>query len=95
MTITITDTDRPVAAEGLVIEQHGAGFHSVIAPISASVLITNDTGRFVLENCDGSRSLSEILAAVDTRFAEAPAEALRADVTTFLGVAAQREVVRW
>jgi len=95
VTTTITDTDRPVAAEGLVIEQHGAGFHSVIAPVSTSVLITNDTGRYVLENCDGSRSLGEILAAFDARFTDAPTEALRADVTAFLGAAAQREVVRW
>ncbi|WP_420115849.1 MULTISPECIES: PqqD family protein [Micromonospora] len=91
----ISDQDRPVAADGLVIEQHGDGFHSVIAPVTASVLITNDTGRFVLESCDGSRSVAEIVVAVGNRFADASPELVRADVGTFLGTAARKEVVRW
>ena len=52
-----------------------------------------DTGRSILELCDGKRSLQEIVSSLALRFTKADAEKIRSDVQAFLESLQQKRIV--
>ena len=85
----------PQRVEPVVLELQGEGFHAVLAAATGKVLITNDTGRAVLELCDGARSAADIAAEIAGRHPDVPADQIRGDVTAFLDAARDKGVLRW
>jgi hypothetical protein len=77
------------------MEQQGEGFHAVLVPAAGAVLITNDTGRQLLELCDGRRTRDDIAAEFAAGHPDAPAADLARDVEEFLRVATEKGALTW
>jgi Coenzyme PQQ synthesis protein D (PqqD) len=86
---------QPCATDGLVVDQHSVGFHSVVAPAAGRLLITNDLGRLILDRCDGQHTVEDLVTEIGGRFPAQPAEQVRVDVVDFLQNARDRGAVRW
>ncbi|HLR46251.1 MAG TPA: pyrroloquinoline quinone biosynthesis peptide chaperone PqqD [Deinococcales bacterium] len=55
------------------------------------VVLLSESAAEILGLCDGERSLDDIVAELQSRYEEAPAADLRADVTDFLQEAKERK----
>ncbi len=86
---------RPQRLESLVFEQQGENLHVVMAVALNKVLICNDTGRLVLDLCDGSRTVAEIVDAVSARFPQVNREQIEEDVEQYMTMAVEIGVVTW
>src|SRR5579864_7480205 len=51
------------------------------------------TGRQVLEHCDGQRTFGDIIRELQTQFAEADPNKIRADISKFLEQLRQKRIV--
>lgn len=97
---TMPSTSEPVSAHPSVngpitIEEQGEGFYAVLAGATGTVFITNDTGRHVLELCDGATAREAILADVRAQFVDVPEERLDQDIEAFLESATSSGLVTW
>jgi hypothetical protein len=81
--------------EALLVEEQGEGFYAVLLPGDDRVLITNDTGRRVLELCDGGRRTEAIMEEVTGLYPEMETEKIQQEVNAFLIAARDKGVVSW
>jgi len=61
-------------------QEGGLLFH----PDTNQVKVLNPTGLLIWQQCDGAHAVSEIVAALQTTFEDAPADAIAQDVQEFL-----------
>lgn len=95
MTVKIDIDGLPRVAGALVVEEQGEGFYAVLLPDDDRVLITNDTGRRVLDLCNGSRSATEIVETVCATYPGVDGDKVRDEVHNFLQTASTKGVVTW
>jgi len=93
--MTIEESMRPIRENSLSIEEQVEGLHVVMAPSSGKVLIANDTGRFALNLCDGSRSVGELVEAMSARWSGMSRERIEADLREFLATAIEKGALTW
>ena len=84
---------RPRRQDSLVFEQQGENLHVVMVVSLDKVLICNDTGRWVLELCDGSRTVAEIVDTISTQFPRVSREQIEEDVDRCVMMAVEMGVV--
>lgn len=83
---------RPLGRD-LVFEQQGEGLHVVMVTSLEKILICNDIGRLVLEICDGSHTVGEIVDTLSASFPQVSREQIEEDVDRFLTMAVETGVV--
>lgn len=81
--------------EPLTVEQQGEGFYAVLAVASGRVLITNETGRRVLDLCDGRRTADEIGRSLAEQFPSHGVDVIERDVRDFLDQAVEKGALTW
>ena len=82
---------RPRRAEGTHARAL-ADERIVYDPATHQVVVLNETAAFILDQCDGSRSVGELLAALERRYA-APRTQLAADLARTLADLRARKLV--
>lgn len=91
MTVLFTPTSRPRLPKGVKLRHDTVrGSWMLLAPERAFEI--DEVAASVLELCDGTRSFSEIVAELATKFAADPAE-IGADVQVMLGDLAEKRVL--
>jgi hypothetical protein len=73
---------RPRRADGTHARELG-GERIVYDPATHEVVVLNETAAFILDLCDGTRSLADMQRALEARYA-APSAKLRADLVATL-----------
>jgi hypothetical protein len=78
----IRDDTRPERAPG-VYTRDLDGEQVVYDPASHEIVVLNETAAFVFGLCDGTRSVVDLLGALERRY-DAPAARLRSDLLAVL-----------
>ena len=81
--------------DSLLFEEQGENLHIVMDVSSEKMLIGNNTGRQVLELCDGSRTVAEIVDSVSASYPQESREKIQEDVDQFLGMTTEMGIVTW
>ena len=81
--------------DSLLFEEQGENLHIVMDVSSEKMLIGNNTGRQVLELCDGSRTVAEIVDSVSASYPQESREKIQDDVDQFLGMTTEMGIVTW
>jgi coenzyme PQQ biosynthesis protein PqqD len=82
----------PMLAPTVVVDEQDATI-SVLETESGRLMVTNKVGHQILNSCDGTRSVDEIVQAVAAQFTDVAPEVIRADVVEFLAHARAKGVV--
>jgi radical SAM protein with 4Fe4S-binding SPASM domain len=85
------DDDKPRTTATCHMRNVGAE-RVVYEPVSHEVAFLNETAAWIFERCDGSRTVGELLAAMQAEFA-ADVEVLRADLLATLGMLRQKSLL--
>lgn len=85
------DQDRPRGTGGTHTRALGDE-RVVYDPATHAVAVLNESAAFILEQCDGTRTVAAILGALEARYA-APRERLRADLLATLADLAARKLL--
>jgi pyrroloquinoline quinone biosynthesis protein D len=89
------DTSQPRLAAGCrwgAESKTGAQEERVILFPEGAIKLQG-TGRQVLERCDGQRTFAQIIAELQTQFADADPAKIRADITQFLEQLRHKRIV--
>ena len=80
------DTSQPRLAAGCRWgpEQKAGGEENRMILFPEGAIKLQGTGRQVLERCDGQRTFAEIIAELQSQFADADPTKIRADISQFL-----------
>ena len=84
------DESRPRLAAGCRWGSHG---EEPVVLYPEGMIRLQQSGRSILELCDGKRSLQEIVASLALRFSNADATRIRADVAAFLESLQRKRIV--
>ena len=84
------DSSCPRLAAGCRWGSHG---EEPVILYPEGMIRLQDTGRSILELCDGKRSVQEIVSSLALRFTKADAEKIRSDVQAFLESLQQKRIV--
>lgn len=87
-----TDDDRPLKNGDCHAQQLDEDERVVYDPGEHEVVVLNETACFIVDLADGSRTVTEILAALESRY-DAPREALRTDLLDTLADLATKGVI--
>jgi Coenzyme PQQ synthesis protein D (PqqD) len=79
----------------VTIERQDKNFHTVIMDTIGRMFVTNEVGKYVIELCDGMRTLDQIVYVVGDRYAGIPLERVHKEVTRFLAAVTEIGVVTW
>ena len=85
------DDSRPRSAGGTHVRDLD-GERIVYDPATHDVVVLNEAAAFILGLCDGTRSVTEMLAELERRYA-APRERLKGDLAATLADLAERRLV--
>jgi len=84
-------TDRPFPGAG-VLQQEVSGTMVLLHPHSGRYFSLEEVSLRIWELCDGSRTVAEVVAVVQTEY-DAPAEEVEEDVVSLLGELAKEKLV--
>lgn len=93
--MTVTKSAYPRRVEPLTVEQQGEGVYVVILAGKGKLFITNATGRRVLDLCDGTKTLEEIVDLMHSEYPGVDRAQIQSDVEKWLEVASAKGVIEW
>ena len=86
----LVDESRPRLAAGCGWGSHG---EEPVVLYPEGMIKLQDSGRSILELCDGKRNLHEIVASLALRYTKADAARIRIDVMAFLESLQRKRIV--
>ena len=87
----IRDSERPAISRGFRLQWEPAQAAHVLLYPEGMVKLNGSAGE-ILQRCDGTKTLSEIVSELETTFSR---EGLKQDVAAFLSLAHERGWVVW
>lgn len=83
----------PKRSDLAVIAADEGGVVTVTNPVTGRVFVLNDVGRRIIELCDGSASVSDIIAKLRSEFHGVEATKVGADIDDFLNACADAQLI--
>jgi len=86
---------RPVIVGAAAVNADGENVPSVTQAQLGKVYLTNPVGQKILELCDGTNTVHDIVEVVVKEFKCNDSGAVEQDVTGFLSLAEEKGIVEW
>lgn len=83
---------RPRQCDGTTIDPEEDGVFVIVAHDRETLCVTNETGRLIVELCDGIRTVDDIAGELSSRF-DVDVERASADVTAFVRTAVEKGIL--
>lgn len=93
--MAVTKSAYPRRVEPVSVEEQGEGVYVVILAGKGKLFITNSTGRRVLDLCDGTRTVADIVDSVHSEYPGVDRAQIESDVAQWLEGASAKGVIEW
>ncbi len=84
---------RPKRSDLAVIAADEGGVVTITNPVTGRVFVLNDVGRRIIELCDGTATVSDIISRLRSEFHGVESTKVETDVSDFLNACADAQLV--